>query len=222
MSALSVRDYCIDALLEGLNVRHIRLDPKKPFSFAFLGPTGVGKTELVKQAAQFLFKSDKLKKHFLVLNMGRYQMETAYELIFGGSPYKGQPGEGLLYPFLKEISTRIPGTVNDYQVDDPYCIILLDEIEKAHPSTLISLLSMLEEGLVETIHKQRHFRFHLGCRSLIFLTANSGAALYDNAALGSRFLQSQELIKQTLQEESRALNPRGPAFHWKKFRFVRV
>lgn len=196
------QDATIDSLLEGLKVSHLRLNEEKPFSFALLGPTGVGKTELVKQLARFLFGREQERKFFLCINLSRFQMDTAHELIFGGSPYKGQPTEGLLYPFLKQFAAKNPGTANDYVVSQR-CIILLDEIEKAHHSTFMAFLSMLDEGLVETIHRMSHVRFHLTSKTLIFLTSNAGQTLYEDVTIGSRFLQNAELIKQALQQESR-------------------
>jgi len=98
---------------------------------ALLGPTGVGKTELVKQTARFMFGETNVKSRLLCLNFSRYQMETASEIIFGGSPWKGQPPEGLLFPFLRPLSNKVSGSSIDFNVEQP-CIILLDEIEKAH------------------------------------------------------------------------------------------
>jgi len=194
------QDVCIEALIQGLKVSRLRLNADKPFSFALLGPTGVGKTEMVKQAARFLFGEKEEKSRFLCLNLSRYQMETAHELIFGGSPWKGQPGEGLLFPFFKSISKKIPGSSIDYRVEAP-CVILLDEIEKAHYSLFAALLGLLDTGLAEVIHEQQHFRFQLASNSLVFMASNAGATLYNDPSIGSRFLQDQELIKEALQKE---------------------
>ena len=202
------QDACIDVLIEGLKVSRLRLSQDKPYSFALLGPTGVGKTELVKQLARFSFGEEQVGRQFLCINLSRYQMDTAHELIFGGSPWKGQPGEGLLHPFFSQISQKVPGTQNDLKVAEP-CIILLDEVEKAHYSTFMAFLRMLDEGMVETIHDQAHYRYHLGNRTLLFLTSNAGASLYEDDTIGARFYQNPQVIKEALQRESRWFSPDG-------------
>jgi ATP-dependent metalloprotease FtsH len=195
------QDPAIEAVLDGLRVSELRLKKEKPYSLALLGPTGVGKTEIVKQTARFLFGERDEKKRFLCLNLSRFQMETAHELIFGGSPWKGQPGEGILYPFLRPLSSPVPGALSEYRLNQ-CCIILLDEVEKAHPTTLTAFLSLLDEGVVETIHGQAHCRFDLTSQCLLFLTSNAASSLYDDDTVGGRFLQNQELIKQALQAGS--------------------
>lgn len=195
------QDACIDAVIEGLKVSRLRLDEGKPYSFALLGPTGVGKTELVKQLARFVCGEKHLARRFLCINLSRYQMETAHELIFGGSPWKGQPGEGLLHPFFSQISTKIPGSGHELQVTEP-CIVLLDEIDKAHYSTFMAFLRMLDEGVVEVIHQQAHYRYRLGKQTLLFLTSNAGSSLYEDESIGARFLQNPQIIKEALQQEA--------------------
>jgi len=195
------QDACIDALIRGIKVSRMRLSAEKPFSLALLGPTGVGKTELVKQTAGFMFGEADAKARLLCLNFSRYQMETAYEMIFGGSPWKGQPPEGLLFPFLQPLSRKVAGSSMDFEVEKP-CIILLDEIEKAHYSLCAALLELLDTGVVEVIHKNDHHRFQLSSNTLVFMTSNAGSALYDDPSIGTRFIQNQQLIKEALQKEA--------------------
>ncbi len=213
-SRIMGQDACIDALVDGIKVSRLRLNHKKPYSFALVGPTGVGKTELVKQLARFLFGPEDYEKHLLTINMSRYQLDIADQMIFGGSPFKGQPEGGILYPFLKQLSTKVPGSSNDYQLSQPG-IILLDEIEKSHASTFMAFLSLLDEGLVETIHEQKHHRFHLTSDMLVFLTSNAGSSLYEDETIGARFLQNPEIIKETLLKESR-WQSRDPEFQGRR------
>ena len=105
-------------------------DPKRPIgSFLFLGPSGVGKTELAKALAEFMFGSEEA---MLVLDMSEYQEEASVNRLIGAPPgYVGYEGGGQLTDFVRE---------------RPYTVVLLDEIEKAHPRVLDVLLQVMEEG----------------------------------------------------------------------------
>jgi ATP-dependent Clp protease ATP-binding subunit ClpA len=130
-------------------------NPKRPIgSFFFSGPTGVGKTELTKQLAQTLFGSDKA---LIRLDMSEYmEKHTVARLI--GSP----PG----YVGFEE-----GGQLTDAVRNRPYCIVLFDEIEKAHPEVYNILLQILDDGILSD-STGRTVSFQ---NSLIILTSNLGS-----------------------------------------------
>ncbi|MDO7744003.1 MAG: ATP-dependent Clp protease ATP-binding subunit, partial [Pedobacter sp.] len=105
-------------------------DPKKPIgSFIFLGPTGVGKTELAKELARFMFDSD---DSLIQIDMSEYMEKFAVSRLVGAPPgYVGYEEGGQLTEKVRR---------------KPYAVILLDEIEKAHPDVFNILLQVLDEG----------------------------------------------------------------------------
>lgn len=130
-------------------------DPKKPIgSFLFLGPTGVGKTELAKTLAKVFFDDEKA---FLRLDMSEYaESHTSQRLI--GSP----PG----YVGYEE-----GGQLTNPVIERPYCLILFDEIEKAHPRVFDIFLQVLDEGrLTDSQGKTVDFK-----NTLLIFTSNIGA-----------------------------------------------
>jgi ATP-dependent Clp protease ATP-binding subunit ClpB len=131
-------------------------DPKRPIgSFVFLGPSGVGKTELAKALAEFMFGSEEA---MLVLDMSEYQEEASVNRLIGAPPgYVGFEGGGQLTDFVRE---------------KPYTVVLLDEIEKAHPRVLDVLLQVMEEGRL-TDGQGRPASFS---ETVIIMTSNLGAA----------------------------------------------
>ncbi|MFA5927735.1 MAG: ATP-dependent Clp protease ATP-binding subunit, partial [Candidatus Margulisiibacteriota bacterium] len=137
-------------------------DPKRPIgSFMFLGPSGVGKTELAKVLAEFMFgKADAL----LRFDMSEYsEKHTGSRLV--GSP----PG----YVGYKE-----GGQLTDAIRKKPYSIVLFDEVEKASPEVLTLLLQIMEDGKI-TDAQGRAVNFK---NTVIIMTSNSGASLIENAA----------------------------------------
>ncbi len=130
-------------------------DPKRPIgSFLFLGPSGVGKTELAKAVAEFMFGSEEA---MLVLDMSEYQEEASVNRLIGAPPgYVGYEGGGQLTDFVRE---------------KPYTVVLLDEIEKANPRVLDVLLQVMEEGRL-TDGQGRLTSFS---ETVIVMTSNLGA-----------------------------------------------
>jgi ATP-dependent Clp protease ATP-binding subunit ClpB len=105
-------------------------DPNKPYgSFLFLGPTGVGKTELCKALAAFLFDSE---DHLIRIDMSEFMEKHSVARLIGAPPgYVGYEEGGHLTEMVRR---------------KPYCVILLDEIEKAHPDVFNVLLQVLDDG----------------------------------------------------------------------------
>jgi ATP-dependent Clp protease ATP-binding subunit ClpB len=138
-------------------------DPKRPIgSFIFLGPTGVGKTELARALAEFLFDDE----HALVrLDMSEYMEKHSVARMIGAPPgYVGYEEGGQL---TEQIRRR------------PYAVVLLDEIEKAHPDVFNILLQILEDGRL-TDGKGRTVDFR---NSVIVMTSNVGSsALFELAS----------------------------------------
>ncbi|MCL4108614.1 UNVERIFIED_CONTAM: hypothetical protein GTU68_006932 [Idotea baltica] len=127
-------------------------DPKKPIgSFIFLGPTGVGKTELAKTLAEVLFNDEKAITR---IDMSEYQEKHAVSRLVGAPPgYVGYDEGGQLTEAVRR---------------RPYSIVLLDEIEKAHPDTFNILLQVLDDGRL-TDNKGREANFK---NTIIIMTSN--------------------------------------------------
>ncbi|MGL4523198.1 MAG: ATP-dependent chaperone ClpB [Bacilli bacterium] len=130
-------------------------DPNRPLgSFVFLGPTGVGKTELAKTLAEALFDSE---EHMIRIDMSEYMEKHAVSRLVGAPPgYVGYEEGGQLTEAVRR---------------NPYSVILLDEIEKAHPEVFNILLQMLDDGRV-TDSKGRVVDFK---NTVIIMTSNVGA-----------------------------------------------
>ncbi|RZM23342.1 MAG: ATP-dependent Clp protease ATP-binding subunit [Pedobacter sp.] len=130
-------------------------DPKKPIgSFIFLGPTGVGKTELAKELARFMFDSD---DSLIQIDMSEYMEKFAVSRLVGAPPgYVGYEEGGQLTEKVRR---------------KPYAVVLLDEIEKAHPDVFNILLQVLDEGqLTDSLGRKVDFR-----NTIIIMTSNIGA-----------------------------------------------
>jgi ATP-dependent Clp protease ATP-binding subunit ClpC len=147
-------------------------DPRRPTgSFIFLGPSGVGKTELARTLAEFLFGDE---DHLVQLDMSEYMEKHSVSRLVGSPPgYVGHEEGGQ----LTEIVRR-----------KPYCVVLLDEIEKAHPDVFNILLQILEDGrLTDSQGRAVDFR-----NVILIMTSNIGAStISKNAPLG--FAQANEI-----------------------------
>jgi ATP-dependent Clp protease ATP-binding subunit ClpC len=158
--------------------------PKRPLgSFIFLGPTGVGKTELAKTLAEFLFGNEDA---LIRLDMSDYMEKHNVSRLVGAPPgYVGYEEGGLL---TEKIRRR------------PYSVVLLDEIEKAHPDVFNMLLQVLEEGeLQDNLGHKVSFK-----NAVIIMTSNAGAReISRDSALGFR---SAEGIMSYAEIRSSAMN----------------
>ena len=149
------QDEAVDAVSRAIRRSRVGISPKKrPVSFIFVGPTGVGKTELVKRLADDLFDSvDSLIR----LDMSEYMEKHTVSKLIGSPPgYVGYDEAGQL---TEKIRRR------------PYSVILLDEIEKAHPDVLNILLQVLDDGRI-TDSQGRLVNFE---NTIIVMTSNAGS-----------------------------------------------
>ncbi|HIB76070.1 MAG TPA: ATP-dependent Clp protease ATP-binding subunit [Flavobacteriales bacterium] len=145
-------------------------DPNKPIgSFIFLGPTGVGKTQLAKELAKFMFDSDDA---LIRIDMSEYMEKFAVTRLIGAPPgYVGYEEGGQL---TEKVRRR------------PYSIVLLDEIEKAHPDVFNLLLQALDDGLMtDSLGRKIDFR-----NTVMILTSNIGARQLAEFGTGVGFTTS--------------------------------
>ncbi len=154
---------------------------RKPVSFIFAGPTGVGKTELVKVLAADLFSSPET---LIRLDMSEFMDKFSVSRIIGSPPgYVGYDDAGQL---TEKIRRR------------PYSVVLFDEIEKAHPDVMNILLQILDDGIITDSHgKQVDF-----CNTIIVMTTNAGST-YATAKAGfsdSKTALTEDKTKKALEE----------------------
>ena len=157
-------------------------DPNKPLcSFLFLGPTGVGKTQVSKALAYNLFGTE---NSIIRLDMSEYMEAHSVSKIIGSPPgYVGFEEEGMLTKKVR---------------NNPYSIILLDEIEKAHPDIMNILLQILDDGMI-TDSSGRNINFK---NTLIIMTSNIGAnKITENRNLGFGNNNTNENNKKTVISE---------------------
>ena len=165
-------------------------DPKKPIgSFLFLGTTGVGKTELAKALAEYLFDDENAMTR---IDMSEYQEKHAVSRLVGAPPgYVGYDEGGQLTEAVRR---------------RPYSVVLLDEIEKAHPDTFNILLQVLDEGRL-TDNKGRTADFK---NTIIIMTSNIGSHLIQESFEKIKNVEEAtekakeevlQLLKQTIRPE---------------------
>ncbi len=159
-------------------------DPKRPIgSFIFLGTTGVGKTELAKALAEYLFDDETMMTR---IDMSEYQEKFSVTRLIGAPPgYVGYDEGGQLTEAVRR---------------KPYQVVLFDEIEKAHPDVFNTLLQVLDDGRL-TDSKGRTVNFK---NTIIILTSNLGSQLFANAP-SSEFEQTRrqvlDLLRATIRPE---------------------
>lgn len=157
-------------------------DPKRPIgSFMFLGPSGVGKTELAKTIAEFLFDKEEALIH---IDMSEYMEKHSVSKLIGSPPgYVGYDEGGQLTEMVRR---------------KPYSVILLDEIEKAHPDVFNILLQIFEEGhLTDSQGKRVDFK-----NTVIVMTSNLGAReIQKNTPMGFKKINTEALSYDEIKEK---------------------
>ncbi|MCK2219196.1 ATP-dependent Clp protease ATP-binding subunit [Actinomadura sp. ATCC 31491] len=178
------QDEAVTAIAEAVRRARAGLsDPNRPIgSFLFLGPTGVGKTELARALAAALFGGE---DHMVRIDMSEFQERHTVSRLIGAPPgYVGYEEAGQLTEAVRR---------------RPHCVILLDEIEKAHPDVMNILLQMLDDGRL-TDGQGRTVDF---TNAIVIMTSNIGAEIIlaatgDAAALEDRLM---DLLRRSLRPE---------------------
>ncbi|NHM15093.1 AAA domain-containing protein [Eggerthellaceae bacterium zg-887] len=155
-------------------------DPDKPIgSFLFLGPTGVGKTELAKALAEYLFDSERA---MVRIDMSEYMEKFSVQRLIGAPPgYVGYDEGGQLTEAVRR---------------HPYCVILLDEIEKAHPDVFNILLQVLDDGRL-TDGQGRVVSFK---NAIVIMTSNVGSQLIRERAIEQNEGVRRETMGEMIQD----------------------
>ena len=157
-------------------------DPKRPIgSFMFLGPSGVGKTELAKTIAEFLFENEET---LIQVDMSEYMEKHSVSKLVGSPPgYVGYDEGGQLTEMVRR---------------KPYSVILLDEIEKAHPDVFNILLQIFEDGhLTDSQGKRVDFK-----NTVIIMTSNLGAReIQKNTPMGFKTIDTEDLSYEEIKEK---------------------
>ncbi len=157
-------------------------DPKRPIgSFMFLGPSGVGKTELAKTIAEFLFDKEEA---IIQIDMSEYMEKHSISKLVGSPPgYVGYDEGGQLTELVRR---------------KPYSVILLDEIEKAHPDVFNILLQIFEDGhLTDSQGKRVDFK-----NTVIIMTSNLGAReIQKNTPMGFKKINKDDLSYDEIKEK---------------------
>ena len=158
------QDEAIAAVSAAIRRNRVGISPKhKPVSFIFVGPTGVGKTELVKQLADDLFNAP---ESLIRLDMSEFMEKHSVSRIVGSPPgYVGYDEAGQLTEKIRR---------------KPYSVVLFDEIEKAHPDVLNVLLQILDDGQITDAHG-RKVNFE---NTVIVMTSNAGSDTKSAVAVG--------------------------------------
>ena len=176
------QDEAVDAVSAAIRRSRVGISPKhKPVSFIFVGSTGVGKTELVKQLADDLFNAP---ESLIRLDMSEFMEKHSVSRIVGSPPgYVGYDEAGQLTEKIRR---------------KPYSVVLFDEIEKAHPDVLNILLQILDDGEVTDAHG-RKVNFE---NTVIVMTSNAGSGKAAGAVGFGRSAddQDKERVMKALQE----------------------
>ncbi len=175
------QDEAITAIADAVRRSRAGLqDPKRPIgSFIFLGTTGVGKTELAKALAEYLFDDENMMTR---IDMSEYQEKFSATRLIGAPPgYVGYDEGGQLTEAIRR---------------KPYSVVLFDEIEKAHPDVFNVLLQVLDDGRL-TDNKGRTVNFK---NTIIIMTSNMGSQLIRERFEGLTDSNRNEVIEKTKQE----------------------
>ncbi len=169
------QDEAISAVSAAVRRNRVGISPKhKPVSFIFVGSTGVGKTELVKQLATDLFNTPDA---LIRLDMSEFMEKHSVSRIVGSPPgYVGYDEAGQLTEKIRR---------------KPYAVVLFDEIEKAHPDVLNILLQILDDGEITDAHG-RKVNFE---NTIIVMTSNAGSSTKEGAVGFNRSLNQQDSEK---------------------------
>jgi len=176
------QDEAVKKIVKSIQRSRVGLkDPNRPIgAFMFLGPTGVGKTQLAKILAEYLFDSE---DSLIRIDMSEYMEKFASSRLVGAPPgYVGYEEGGQL---TEKVRRR------------PYSVVLLDEIEKAHPDIFNMLLQVLDEGhLTDSYGRKVSFK-----NTIIIMTSNTGSRQLKEFGLGVGFKTTNKLNKK--EEESK-------------------
>ncbi|CAN5254841.1 ATP-dependent chaperone ClpB [soil metagenome] len=175
------QDEAIEAVADAIRRSRAGLhDPKKPIgSFIFLGTTGVGKTELAKALADYLFDNDSMLTR---IDMSEYQEKHSVSRLVGAPPgYVGYDEGGQLTEAVRR---------------KPYSVVLLDEIEKAHPDVFNILLQVLDDGRL-TDNKGRVVNFK---NTIIIMTSNIGSHVIQANFENVNEANKEEVVEKTRDE----------------------
>ena len=175
MKAMVVgQDDAITKVVKAIQRNRVGLkDPRKPIgSFIFLGPTGVGKTELARSLAKYMFDSE---DSLIRIDMSEYMEKFTISRLIGAPPgYVGYEEGGQLTEKVRR---------------KPYCVILLDEIEKAHPDIYNILLQVLDDGqLTDGLGRKVNFK-----NTTIIMTSNIGARQLKDFGAGVGFTTTSKM-----------------------------
>ena len=175
------QDEAIEAVADAVRRSRAGLqDPKRPIgSFIFLGTTGVGKTELAKALAEFLFDDETMMTR---IDMSEYQEKHSVSRLVGAPPgYVGYDEGGQLTEAIRR---------------KPYSVILFDEIEKAHPDVFNILLQVLDDGRL-TDNKGRVVNFK---NTIIIMTSNMGSSYIQSQMEKLNGANKEEVVEETKKE----------------------
>ena len=181
------QDEAIAAVSAAIRRNRVGISPKhKPVSFIFVGPTGVGKTELVKQLADDLFNAP---ESLIRLDMSEFMEKHSVSRIVGSPPgYVGYDEAGQLTEKIRR---------------KPYSVVLFDEIEKAHPDVLNVLLQILDDGQITDAHG-RKVNFE---NTVIVMTSNAGSDTKSAGAVGFGGSADQQGKERTMKALRDFLRP---------------